>query len=51
MVALDERLKAYGALVESLLLYNCGTWALFSLLADKIERAQRKMLRRVLGVT
>jgi hypothetical protein len=51
LVALDVRLKAYRALVESVLLYNCGTWALSSLLADKIDRAQRKMLRRVLGVT
>ena len=27
LVALDVRLKAYRALVESILLYNCGTWA------------------------
>ncbi len=51
LVALDVRLKAYQALVESVLLHNSGTWALSSLLADKIGRAQRKMLRRVLGVT
>jgi hypothetical protein len=40
---------------ESILLYNCATvvraWALSSFLSDKIDRAQRKMLRRVLGLT
>ncbi len=49
-MAFDVRLKAYRALVESVL-YNCGTWASSSFLADKIDRAQKKMLRRVLGVT
>ena len=51
LVALEVRIKAYRALVESTLLYNCGTWALTSLLADKLDRAQRKMIRRVVGVT
>ncbi len=32
-------------------LYNCGTWALSSSLADRIDRAQRKMLRKVMGLT
>jgi hypothetical protein len=46
-VALDVRVKSYRVLVELVLLYNCGTWALYSFLAVKIDRAQRKMLRRV----
>ncbi len=50
-MALDVRLKAHRALVESVLLCNSGTWVLSSILADKIDRAHRKMLRRVLGVT
>ncbi len=29
-------------------LYNCGTWDVSSFLADNIDRAYRKMLRRVL---
>ena len=51
LVAEHIRIKSYRALVESILLYNCGTWALSSSLADKLDRAQRKMLRRVLGVS
>ncbi len=34
-----------------MLLYNCGTWALSSALADHLDRAQRKMLRKVIGLT
>ena len=45
------RLQSYRALVESVLLYNCGTWALSSALADRLDRAQRKMLRKVMGLT
>ena len=30
------RLQSYRALVESVLLYNCGTWALSSFLADRL---------------
>ncbi len=50
-MTLYVRLKAYRALAESVLLYNSGTWALSSFVADKIDRAQGKMLRRILGVT
>ncbi len=51
LIAEHIRIKSYRALVESILLYKCGTWALSSSLADKLDRAQRKMLRRVLGVS
>jgi hypothetical protein len=50
-VAQAIRIKSYRALVESVLLYNCGTWALSSALADRLDRAQRKMLRKVIGLT
>ena len=33
-----------------MLLYNCGTWALPVSIADKLDRAQRKMIRHVLGL-
>ncbi len=33
------------------LLYICGTWALSSPLADRIDHAQRKLLRKVMGLT
>jgi hypothetical protein len=39
LVALDVRQKAYRALVEPVLLYNYGTWALSSFVADKIDPA------------
>ena len=31
-------------------MYNCGTWALTEALSDKLDRCQRKMIRRVLGL-
>ena len=42
-------LNAYKAIVESVLLYNCGTWALDQSDADKIDAFQRKLLRQLLG--
>jgi len=49
-VAQHIRVQLYRAIVESVLLYNCGTWALPVALADRLDRAQRKMLRRVVGL-
>ena len=42
------RLHAYKVIVESVLLYNCGTWALPVAIADRLDRAQGKMIRRVI---
>ena len=50
LVAQKIRVDAYRALVESVLMYNCGTWALTEALSDKLDRCQRKMIRRVLGL-
>ena len=50
LVAQHIRINAYRAIVESVLLYNCGTWALTEVQANKLDCAQRKMIRRVLGV-
>lgn len=44
------RVQSYKVIVESILLYNCGTWALTVPLADRLDRVQRKMLRCVLGL-
>jgi hypothetical protein len=49
-VAMSTRLKSFNALVESVLLFNCGTWALTVQLADRLDGAHRKMLRRALGL-
>ena len=40
----------HRAIVESVLLYNCGTWALTQALADKLDRFQPRILRHVLGL-
>ena len=50
LVAQHIRINAYRAIVESVLLYNCGAWALTEVQASKLDCAQRKMIRRVLGV-
>ena len=50
MVAQRICINAYRAIVESVLLYNCGTWALTEVLANKLDCTQRKMIRRVLGI-
>ena len=50
LVSVEVRLQSYKALVESVLLYNCGTWALTEALAEKLDCFQRKMLRIVLGI-
>ena len=49
-VNIGVRCRAYKSIVESVLLYNCGTWALPVGVANKLDRAQRGMIRRVLGL-
>ena len=49
-VAVHIRIQSYRAFVESVLMYNCGTWALTTSLAEKLDCFQRKLLRRVLGL-
>lgn len=49
-VAVEFRLKTHQSMVESILLYNCGTWALTVEAEGRLDRAQRRMLRRVLGL-
>ena len=51
LVSECNRLRSYRVIVESVLLYNCGTWALTQTLADKLDRCQRSMLRRVVGLS
>jgi hypothetical protein len=50
LVSVEVRLQSYKSLVESVLLYNSGTWALTEVLAEKLDCFQRKMLRIVLGI-
>ncbi|GFR95345.1 hypothetical protein ElyMa_002690700 [Elysia marginata] len=44
------RIKLYNTLLRSILLYNCGTWALTKTDEEKLDSVHRKQLRRVLGI-
>ena len=44
------RIKLYNTLVRSVLLYNCGTWAMTKTDEEKLDSFHRKQLRRVLGI-
>ena len=46
----ETRIKLYNSLVKSILLYNCGTWALTKTEEQKLDAFHRKQLRRVLGI-
>ena len=50
LVSAEVRILSFKAIVESVLFYNCGTWALTEALVSKIDCFHRKMLRRVLNV-
>ena len=44
------RVRSYRALVESILMYNYGAWGLTDAQTERLDRCQRRMIRRVLGV-
>lgn len=50
LVTRRVRLMSYRAIVESVLLYNCGTWALTVAQAYRLDCCQRRLLRRVIGL-
>ena len=43
-------MNTYRVIVESVLLYNCATWALTQKLSDRLDIAQCRMLRSILGI-
>ena len=45
-----RRIHLYRALVRSILLYNCGTWAVTKDAEQKLDAFHRKQLKRVLGI-
>ena len=45
-----KRLQLYRSLVKSILLYNCGTWAMTKFDEKKMDSFHRQQLRRVIGV-
>ena len=44
------KIKLYKSLVKSILLYNCGTWALTLTKEEKIYTFHRKQLKKVLNI-
>ncbi|GFO26876.1 endonuclease-reverse transcriptase [Plakobranchus ocellatus] len=44
------KIKLYNSLVKSVLLYNCGTWALTKTDEDRLDSFHRKQLRNTLGI-
>ncbi|GFS16593.1 endonuclease-reverse transcriptase [Elysia marginata] len=44
------RIKLYNSLVKSILLYNCGTWALRTTDEKRLGSFHRRQLRRTLGI-
>lgn len=46
-VKIDRRIKAYNALVKSVLLYNSCTWGLTKTETDKLDAHHRKQLRQL----
>ena len=49
-VKVKTRIKLYKTLVKSILLYNCGTWALTKAEEEKLNAFHRKQIKRVLGI-
>ena len=43
------RIMTYKDIVESVLLFNCSTWALSIKEADNLDTYQRRQLRKILG--
>ena len=50
-IALKTRLKIYEALVVSVMLYNCNSWAVPKVNMDKLDSCHRKHLRQIVKMT
>ena len=46
----STRIKLYKSLVKSILLYNCGTWALTLTEEERLNAYHRKQLKTILNV-
>ena len=44
------KIRLYQSLIKSILLYNCGTWALTKQQEQKLDSHHRKQLRKVLNI-
>ena len=50
MIKRKSKLKLYQSLVKSVLMYNCGTWALTQSEEDRLDTFHRKQLRKILNI-
>ena len=46
----STKIKLYNSLVKSILLYNCGTWALTLTEKERLNAYHRKQLKRILNI-
>ena len=49
-IKVETKLKLYRILVKSILLYNCGTWALTKTQMEKLNAFHRQQLRKILNI-
>ena len=49
-IKLHTKVKLYKTLIKSILLYNCGTWALTKTQENKLNAFHRKQLRNLLNI-
>ena len=47
----EAKMTVYNAVVVPTLVYECGTWVLKDRDKTRLQAAERKVLRRVVGVT
>ena len=50
LTKLKTRLKLYGTLVQSILLYNSGTWGVSATDEKNLDSFHRRQLRKVMGI-
>ena len=46
----STKIKLYKSLVKSILLYNCGTWALTLTEEERLNAYHRKQLKKILNI-
>ena len=46
----STKIKLYKSLVKSILLYNCGTWALTLIEEERLTAYHRKQLKKILNI-
>ena len=49
-VKMKKKVQLYGALVKSILTYNCGTWGMSKTDEDKFDSFHRQQLRHTLNI-